>query len=164
MSCKRGKRILSLAFLLALVSSNSLLCQTPQSRTILQKPPLIHKVELLNGLRLVMVQTNGAPRIALSLLIKAGSTLDLPNKRGTAYLTAQSVRFANERETLEHLNEEMEDLGARLEIRVDQDSTLFQAEIPAPNLESFLDFLSHMVLRPLFQLEGVGKLKHQVIT
>jgi zinc protease len=165
MSCKRGKRILSFAFLLVLVSSNSLLCQILQSRTSLQqKPPLIHKVELLNGLRLVMVQTNTAPRIALSLLIKAGSALDLPSKGGTAYLAAQGLRFANERETLEHLSEEMEDLGAELKIRVDQDSTVFQTEVPAHNLESFLDLLSHMVLRPLFQLDGIEKLKQQVIT
>jgi len=33
-------------------------------------------------------------------LIKAGSALDLPSKSGTAYFTAQSLRFANEREAV----------------------------------------------------------------
>src|SRR5438093_686109 len=42
--------------------------------------------------------------------------------------------------------------------------SVFQPEVPAHNLESFLDLLSHMVLRPLFQLGGVEKLKQQVIT
>src|SRR4249920_1467947 len=100
---KGRKCILPFAFLLLLVSVSSdfLLCQTPQSATPLPKPPLIRRVELLNGLRVVMVQTNAAPRIALNLLIKAGCALDFPSKPGIAYLTAQSLRFANERETVE---------------------------------------------------------------
>ena len=57
----------------------------------------------------------------------------------------------------------MEDLGAELKIRVDQDSTVFEAEVPAPNLESFLELLSHLVLRPVFQPDGLEKLKQQVV-
>jgi zinc protease len=151
------------ALLLVFSISISLPSQTPQSGTNLPKAPLLHKVELLNGLRLVTLQTSGAGKIALNLLVKAGSTLDPPQRRGTAYLVAQSLRLANEREVLEHLSEEMDDLGAALEINVDQDSTVFKAQVPTNNLESFLDLLSHMVLRPLFQSDRMEKLKQQII-
>jgi len=162
--CKAGKPVISATLLLLIFGrSASLLCQIGQPGAILPKPPLIRKAQLLNGLRLVTVQTQGASRIALNLLVKAGSTMDLPNKGGTAYLVAHGLRFANGHEALEHLNEEMDDLGAKLEIHVSQDSTIFKAEVPPHSLESFLDLLGRMVLRPLFQLERVEKLKQQVI-
>jgi len=135
----------------------------PQSGTNLPKAPFIHQVELLNGLKLVTVPQSGAARLAVNLLVKAGSALDPPKKGGTAYLVAQSLRFANELEVLERWSEEMEDLGATLEIRVDQDSTVFKGEVPAQNLESFLDALSYMILRPHFRLDRLEKLKQQVI-
>ena len=148
---------------LALSASASAAGANPQSGTNLPKTPLIHKVELLNGLRLVTVQKSGAARLALNLLVKAGSALDPPKKGGTAYLVAQSLRFANEPEVVEHWSEEMEDLGATLEIRVDQDSTVFKGEVSTQNLDSFLDVLSYIVLRPHFRLDRLEKLRQQVI-
>jgi zinc protease len=149
--------------LLFLTLGSSCAGQTPEAAPTPPQVPLIHKVELLNGLRLVIAQTRAAPRIALNLLIKAGSAQDPPNKAGTAYLTALSLRFANQLEADEQFSEELEDVGAELRIRVDEDSIVFHAEVPLSNLDTFLDVLSHMVLKPLFSTEGVRKLKQKLV-
>jgi len=163
MFCTKWNSVLFLAVHL-LFSASSSFCQVPGSTPDAQQVPLIHKTELLNGLKVILVQTKAAPRIGLDLLIKAGSATDLPGKAGTAYLVAQSLRFANEREPAEHSSEEMADLGAELQIRVDWDSTVLHAEVPWQNLESFLDLLSRMLLKPIFSLRDVEKLKQSLMT
>src|SRR5262249_37569703 len=111
---RKWKSILSL-ILLFLISGSSIFPQVTASVLDPTQLPLIHKSEVLNGLKVVLVQTKVAPRIVLNLLIKAGSASDLPPKAGTAYLVAQSIRFANQLEVAEHLSEEIEDLGAEFQ-------------------------------------------------
>jgi len=147
-----------------LISGSSIFPQVTASVPDPNQVPLIHKSELLNGLKVVLVQTKVAPRIVLNLLIKAGSASDLPAKAGTAFLVAQSIRFANQREVAQHFSEEIEDLGAAFQIRVELDSTVLHAEVPSQHLESFLDLLSKMLLRPVFSLEKVEEFKQKLMT
>jgi zinc protease len=159
----KWKSILSL-ILPFLISGSSIFPQVTASVPDPDQVPLIHKSELLNGLKVVLVQTKVAPRIVLNLLIKAGSASDLPAKAGTAFLVAQSIRFANQREVTEHFSEEIEDLDAEFQIRIELDSTVLHAEVPSQHLESFLDFLSKTLLRPVFSLEKVAALKQKFMT
>jgi len=137
-------------------------CQAQDSGAESRRVPLIQKIELLNGLKVIEVQRVPAPKVALFLLIKAGSAWDPPEKMGTAYLTAESLFFANQKETPEHLKEVMDNLGVEFKIRVDPDATVFEAEVPLLNLETLLSLWRSIVMHPLFQQEGINRIKREI--
>lgn len=125
--------------------------------------PRVQKIELLNGLKTLSVEKRPEQTATvISLLIKTGSLSDPKDREGTAFLTAEAVRSANGKVPSERWTDELEFMGARVEIRVSTDATVFQAELPSGQMEAFLTFLTNIVIRPVFTKEGLEKLKQEV--
>src|SRR4030095_4321069 len=116
--------------------------------------------ELLNGLRVLAIERPGEMAV-INLLIKAGSTVDPRDKAGLANLTAQSVCFANAKLPLQRWKDELEFLKARIEIHLTTDSTVFQAQVPSSNVEAVLALFARLVVQPMYQPEGVDRLKSE---
>jgi zinc protease len=153
----------SLPLFLFLSISGGCLSQTSELNSDLPKVPRVQKFDLLNGLRVLLVQANGEPSVIVNLLVKAGSSADPQAKAGAAFLTAQGLFSANQRKSAEQWKDATEDLGVEFKTRLDLDSTVFQAEVPQPNLQAFLGLLSDMVVHASFQPEALGKIKQQVM-
>jgi len=122
--------------------------------------PRIQRTELLNGLRVRVIERPGTVAV-INLLVKAGSFAEARDKAGLANLTAQSVCFANAKLPLQRWKDELEFLGARIEIRVTTDSTVFQAHVPSSNAEPVLALLSRLVVRPEFESDSVDRIRSQ---
>jgi predicted Zn-dependent peptidase len=93
------------------------------------------------------------------LLVKAGSFADPRDKAGLANLTAQSVCFANAKLPLQRWKDELEFLGARIEIHVTTDSTVFQTQVPSSNVEAVLALFARLVVQPVYTQEGVDHIR-----
>jgi len=152
-----------LLIFLTLSISGTCFVQTSEVNGDLPKVPRIQKFDLLNGLRVLLIQTNDEPSIVCNLVIKSGSSMDPQAKAGTAFLTAQGLFSANQRKSAEQWKDAMDDLGVEFKTRLDLDATVFQAEVPRANLEAFLGQLSDMIVHPSFQTEPLGKIKQQVM-
>lgn len=120
--------------------------------------PRIQRTELLNGLRVVSAE-RASSRSVVSLLVKAGSHADPPDKAGLAYLTAQSLCFSNAKLPPQRWKDELEFLGARIEVRLDADSTVIQAEVPPSNVEAILSLLSRLIVSPVYIQDGIAQIK-----
>ncbi len=142
--------------LLSQISEAFAQSQTPALKTT--AIPRIQKAELLNGLRVLAVETPG--EIAtINVLVKSGSFVDAADKAGLANLTAQSVCFANAKLPLQQWKDELEFLNARIEVRVTTDATVFQAQAPASNVEPILSLFARLLIRPVFTQEGIDRIK-----
>ena len=125
-------------------------------------PPFIQKVELLNGLHLLTAEVPGSDRVVVIFLIKSGYGMDPDKKQGVALLTAHGILEANQKVTQQRWKDELDFLEAIFSIQVEMDSTLFRAELPAKNLEPFLNTIANLLVRPIFQKEGLDRMKEQV--
>ena len=121
--------------------------QSKPSEGISTAIPRIQRTELLNGLRVLAIERPGEIAV-IDLLVKAGSFADPSDKAGLAHLTAQSVCFANAKLPLQRWKDELEFLGARIEIHLTTDSTVFQAQVPSSNVEAVLALLSRLIVQP----------------
>ena len=125
-------------------------------------PPLIQNVELLNGLHLLTAEVPGSDRVFINFLIKSGYGMDPDKKQGVAFLAAHGILEANQKVTQQRWKDELDFLEAIFSIQVEMDSTLFRAELPAKNLEPFLNTIANLLVRPIFQKEGLDRMKEQV--
>jgi zinc protease len=110
--------------------------------------------------RVLAIERPGETAV-INLLIKAGSSVDPRDKAGLANLTAQSVCFANAKLPLQRWKDELEFLKARIEIHLTTDSTVFQAQVPSSNVEAVLALFARLVVQPMYQPEGVDRLKSE---
>ena len=142
--------------LLSQISEAFAQSQAPALRTT--AIPRIQKAELLNGLRVLAVESPGETA-TINVLVKSGSFVDAADKAGLANLTAQSVCFANAKLPLQQWKDELEFLNARIEVRVTTDATVFQAQAPASNVEAMLSLFTRLLIRPVFTQEGIDRIK-----
>ncbi len=166
MSCKSKTLpllyILIVSLLIHPFFQDTLRCHAQSENRSTVQFPRLQRFELLNGLRVLAIERALNKQVVVSLLIKSGSSFDPPGKPGLAYLTAQAVCFASGKTTPARWKDELEFLGVNFSIRVDSDYTVFQAEVPSSNLETFLSTLTNVVLRPVFKQEGLERLKQDV--
>ena len=137
--------------------------QTPESPSDNSKILRIHKYDLLNGLKTFVVQQDEAAEVAVTLLIKAGSVADPPDKNGLANLVAQTLLMANPRKSNEQWREEIHSLDVDFKITLEPEATLFEASIPPKNVEAYLSLLNILILYPNFQPERVEPVKQALI-
>jgi len=123
--------------------------------------PRVQRTELLNGLRVLAIERPGETAV-INVLVKAGSVVEPRDKAGLANLTAQSVCFANAKLPLQRWKDEVEFLQARIEIHLTTDSTVFQAQVPSSNVEAALALFARLVIQPIYQQEGVDRIKREL--
>lgn len=132
--------------------------QSKSSDAPIPAVPRIQRTDLLNGLRILAVERPGETAV-VNLLIKTGSFADPKDKAGVAYLTAQSVCFGNAKTSFQRWKDELEFLNARVEIRVNHDSTVFQGHLPSSNVDALLTLFTRLIVRPVFTEEGLERIK-----
>jgi zinc protease len=130
-----------------------------QGKEVPFSPPIIQRVELLNGLRLLTIEIPGTERLVVNFLIKSGYGEDPEKKTGLAYLAAHSIVGANKKTPPQRWKDEMEFLEATFSIKVDADSTVFHTELPPKYLEPFFSTLAEILVRPLFEKGGLDQVK-----
>jgi len=104
------------------------------------KGPAIQQFELLNGLRILMVQTATTSDITAHLLIKSGSAQDPYRKRGLANLTAHRLLVGNPGQEIN-----LESLGIKLKFDVQPDATILRGSTRPHRVGVFLELLAAML-------------------
>ena len=101
------------------------------------KGPAIQQFELLNGLRILMVQTATMSDVMVHLLIKSGSAQDPFRKRGVAHLTAHRLFIGNHGQEIN-----LESLGIKRQFDVQPDATILRGSALPHRVGVFLELLA----------------------
>lgn len=113
---------------------------------------------LLNGLRVATVQKPG-DRVAVVCAIRAGSMFDPVGKSGLANITAGVLLRGAGSYTGDRIQGELEDAGAKLNIRTDWDATWIEGDAPTAGLTTLLDVMSLIISSPKLAPEDVEAVK-----
>jgi zinc protease len=101
----------------------------------------VARESLLNGMQIISLGRSGDPAIKIDLIIRGGAKFDLAGKAGLAKLTQETLLAINP-----NLKEELESLQAKIDWGVDPDSTWFQIETPATNMDTVLEIVGRLLV------------------
>lgn len=101
----------------------------------------VRRESLLNGLQVITLERRDEPKINCQLVIRGGAMYDLIGKTGLAILTAESLLAVNPQ-----LVQELESLDATVKWGVSSDTSWFQVESPAGNLDQALAIIGRLLV------------------
>ena len=121
--------------------------------------PAPQTARLANGLELVVVPMHKVPIVDINLIIRAGSVRDDRNAPGLATFTATLLDQGAGRRTAPEIAEQTAFLGAQLRAGASNEWAVVSLHVPKRQLDSALDLMADVVLRPTFPDSEVNRQK-----
>jgi len=140
-----------------------LVCSAVHPATDNVKLPPFSKVQLKNGMTLLLMEQTEVPIISFSFILKAGSVADPKGKEGVASLTADLLRKGTRTRTSEQIAGDLDFIGGEFDMTATTDMTAGSAEFLKKDILQGLDLITDILLNPTFPDEEVKKLIDQRI-
>jgi zinc protease len=114
------------------------------------QPQALHRAELENGLRILVLEDHRLPRAAVTLTVRRGEASLAASEAGLASFTAELMkRGAGERDALA-LASAVDELGATLDVGAGWDSMAIASSGLARDQDTLFAILADVALRPRF--------------
>lgn len=127
-------------------------------------PETIHRVELPNGITLLVYENHSSPAVVVSGYLWAGSLSEAPERAGQASFTAGMLIRGTESRTFGQINEALESVGAELGFHSGVHTVGFGGKALAEDLGLLLDVLADCLRRPTFPPDEAETLRGQILT
>ncbi len=111
------------------------------------------------GLKVVEVKKPGIPVVHFKVIIRSGSTDDPEGKEGLAYFTASLLRRGTKSFSREEIEEMLDFISARLNIRTEKEVVVISGTTLKENLDKFYQILTEVILDPTFPEGEIEKMK-----
>jgi predicted Zn-dependent peptidase len=136
--------------------------ETPD-RQVVQAANL-HRLELDNGLRILVLEDHRVPRVSLGVTVRRGEAINDPSMAGLAPFTAEVMkRGAGDRDALA-LARSVDEIGAGLAVSAGWDSVTVRVSGLSRDLDRLLEVLADVVLRPTFAGAEARKARRQTLS
>ncbi len=119
--------------------------------------PPFERRTLANGAVLLVSEQRAVPMVDIEILVDAGSRRDPRGKEGLAQLTADLLNEGTERYTASELAEAVDRLGASLSTHAGIDYASLNLRALSKHLDSGIELLSEVLLRPTFAREELDR-------
>jgi zinc protease len=149
----------------------ALACAGPWAKPAWERPPppprdaavvqegSLHREELPNGVRVLVLEDRRLPAFSLGVAIARGAGVESPEEAGVAAYTAELMeRGAGARTALE-LAGVVDALGASLEVGADWDAMSAQVAGLSEDQDALFDVLADVVLRPRFDRDEAERVR-----
>ncbi|MGE5278210.1 MAG: M16 family metallopeptidase [Acidobacteriota bacterium] len=123
------------------------------------RAPQVESAKLENGLEILVVRRPELPKVAVTLVSRAGSVADPAGKEGTAYLAARTMGLGTKTRKALEIETALGDLGATLDAETARESSRLGFEILRRNLEPGLAILADVAMSPTFPESEVEREK-----
>ena len=125
--------------------------------------PTSWNAELSNGMAVYGIQQNEIPTVNFSLVIEGGHLLDDKNKNGVANLMTDIMMEGTANKTPAELEEEIELLGANLNMYTTRESIVIQGNTLTRNFDKTMDLVKEILLEPRWDAEEFARIKTATI-
>ncbi|MFI5253103.1 MAG: M16 family metallopeptidase [Bacteroidota bacterium] len=125
--------------------------------------PSMWKEKTANEIPVYGIVYNELPIAQFSIILKGGMILDLPDKIGTAYLTARLMNEGTRSKTPIELREAIDDLGANISISANEEATTLTGSCLAGKLSETMAIAKEILLEPRWDEKEFGLAKTQTI-
>ena len=127
-------------------------------------PEDITRVELPNGIVVLVRENRSSPSVVLSGYLSVGAYDERREQAGLAGFTASATMRGTEKRLFERIYEDFESVGASVGIGGGTHSTGFGCKSLAEDLPLVLDILSEVLCHPTFPTDQVERLRGEILT
>jgi len=131
---------------------------------VLLGPQDITRLELPNGIVLLIRPAPISPSVAVQGFVRAGALFEVDDRLGLAGFTAAALMRGTQRRTFQEIYAALEAVGAGLGIASGTHSVGFHGRALAEDLGLILELLADALCRPVFPGEYVERLRAQLLT
>lgn len=132
------------------------LAQSPAPAQVFQLPEY-KRVQLPNGLALLLLEKHELPLISVEIGLRSGSVADPQGKEGVSSLTASLLRKGTTTRTSEQLSSELDFIGMQYNAEVELDSAHLSADFHKKDTDAAFALLADILLHPTFPESEVKK-------
>lgn len=156
MRCETATRAACVAWTLVLCwfAPRALSNTTPGSSELV---PEYERVELDNGLVLLLLEHHELPLVNFEFVFRTGSIADPPGQEGLSDLTMALLRKGTRDHTAGQIAEELDFLGGQLDLGASHETCTLSAQFLAKDVDAGLKLVSTLLLQPTFPEDEVRK-------
>ncbi len=134
-----------------------------QGETPALKVPSNWTTELSNGMLVYGIEQNEIPTVNFSLVMDGGHLLDDKNKNGVANLMTDIMMEGTANKTPAELEEEIEMLGASLNMYTTSETIVIQGNTLTRNFDKTMELVEEILLQPRWDEEEFARIKTKTI-
>ena len=121
--------------------------------------PKVNRVELDNGIVLLLIEKRDVPLIGIEAIIRGGAVSDPKQKAGLASLFAGMLRTGAGERDAAAFAEAVDAVGGSLETRADLEAISISGEFLARDADLAIELLTDMLLTPTLSAAELNKLR-----
>lgn len=125
--------------------------------------PSSWKAELANGMEVYGIEQNEIPTVNFSLVMEGGHLLDDMSKNGVANLMTDIMMEGTANKTPEELEEEIEMLGASINMYTTRESIVIRGNTLVRNFDKTMDLVKEILLQPRWDEEEFARIKTRTV-
>jgi len=125
--------------------------------------PTTWNTKLSNGMEVYGIEQNEIPTVNFSLVIEGGHMLDQIEKNGVANLLTDIMMEGTANKTPEQLEEEIEMLGASLNMYTTNESIVIRGNTLTRNFDKTMDLVEEVLMEPRWDEEEFARIKTKTI-
>jgi zinc protease len=115
------------------------------------------------GSTLIVESNHTVPLVHVVIASRSGSAADPRHREGLTNLAAEWARRGAGGKSREELDAALDTLGAALDVETFVDSTRFEGEVLARNLDAYLALVADVLVRPTFAPAELDRTRKEVI-
>lgn len=127
-------------------------------------PDDIHRVELDNGIVVLVRENFTSPSVVVEGRVPGGSLQESPQKAGLANFHGTMLTRGTQAHTFDRLFEEIESIGASLDIGSGGHTYSFGSKSLAEDLPTMLRLLAEVLREPSFPADHIEKVRGEIMT
>jgi zinc protease len=124
--------------------------------------PLGTRTVLDNGAVLLVAERPGIPMVVMNIVFKTGAAADPEAKAGLANLTASLLTRGTNKHSTQSLAQELDFLGAALNVDADYETTTVSLTTLTKNLEPAFALVAEVVLSPIFPVPELERTRKEI--
>lgn len=138
--------------------------EPPYGETPKITPPTVWNTVLTNELQVYGIENNEVPVVDFNFIIKGGQTLETSDNLGAANLVVGLLTKGTANKTPQELEEEIELLGATLDISAQKESIRISGSTLAKNFEQTMALIEEVIASPRWDEKELALYKQEVIS
>jgi zinc protease len=132
--------------------------------TSIPGPDSIARREYPNGMTVLVRENFTSPSVVVNGLLRVGAVDDPPDQAGLASFTADCLMRGTQRRTFQQIYEEIESIGASVDVGGGLNTAGFGAKSLAEDLPTVVDILADVIQHPSFPPAEVEKERGEILT
>ena len=125
--------------------------------------PTSWTADLANGMKVYGIEQNEIPTVNFSLVMEGGHLMDDMNKNGVANLMTDIMMEGTANKTPEELEEEIEMLGANLNMYTTRESIVIRGNTLVRNFDKTMALVEEILLQPRWDEEEFARIKTKTV-